>query len=104
MRPIAVFINVRRRFAGAVYVFFSTIDVQCCTYFNSNDAEMGGGKLVLVADRVTTNSIESLSFILVIHHLRQTINDGGPHQIWFDDNFDDLTKTIYLGICRKRLV
>ena len=47
MRPIVLFINVRRRFAGAVYVDFSAIDVQGSTYFNSNTAERDGGKLVI---------------------------------------------------------
>ena len=80
-------LNVRRRFAGAVLAFDSVIDVQGSTYF-INNAGTYGGKLfqeeyvrteVIVGDRATSISIRSYVFILVIHHLRPTINDAGPN-------------------------
>ena len=53
---------------------------------------------VLAVDRATSISIRSYIFNHIIHHLRPTTNDAGPHEIGFEDNLDVQTSTTWLGI------
>ena len=65
---------------------YSVIVVQDSTYFNNNAVALfSGGKLYLrVGVLGNLKPYRELSFHSVIHHLRPTINNAGPHYIGFE--------------------